>query len=176
MNKPQSFLISRYIQAKDHSKPHLMSMVFAPDAVLTMQVNSENITFPAEVVGVEAITHTLVTEFNQRYQNIYTLCLSDTVKNERDHLSCRWLVGMTDKASGECRFGFGDYDWVFDGSSRLVSQLTIRIDEMRILPAQASNLLLGWLASQHYPWVSSAELLASWPALESLKGVDAVLC
>jgi hypothetical protein len=78
MNLDSKQLISRYISAKDGSKPHLMQSVFSENATLNMRVNSDNISFPADTAGVNDITDVLIHKFNQTYENIYTLCLTDT--------------------------------------------------------------------------------------------------
>jgi len=165
-------IISIYIKAKDDSKPHLMKSVFSENAILKMKVQTENISFPADVIGVDDITEALVRNFNNTYENIYTVCLSDTVEQRGDVLACRWLVGMTDKASGLPRVGFGDYQWIFDGEgSGLVSHLTIAIDDMIVLPLEFQSDVISWCANLSYPWVLSSEVVASMPDIDLLANV-----
>lgn len=96
-------IISMYIKAKDESKPHLMKSIFSENATLRMKVQTENISFPSDVTGLNEITETLIRDFNNSYENIYTICLSDTIEQREDVLNCRWLVGMTEKDSGLSR-------------------------------------------------------------------------
>ncbi|GGK55526.1 hypothetical protein [Amphritea balenae] len=171
MNKRYQNLISQYIKAKDNSKPHLMAKVFAEQAVLKMNVQTDNIAFPAEVLGVDKITHTLVQDFNNSYDNIYTLCITDSVDQyqHHNHLSCRWLVCMTEKSSGSLRLGYGDYHWCFEEkSSGLISQLTITIDDMQILPEGMESEILSWFDTLPYPWALSSELKTTMPDIELL--------
>lgn len=172
MNKEYKALISRYIKAKDESKPHLMTSVFSEESTLRMKVQTDNISFPSEVSGLDEITETLVRGFNQSYENIYTVCLSDTVEQCEDTLSCRWLVGMTEKASGLSRVGFGDYQWSFDGECpNRVSHLTILIEDMIVLPLEDQAEVMSWFDNLSYPWALSSEVVASVPNIAILANV-----
>lgn len=71
--------IARYVTAKDNNKAHLMPLVFTTDAMLMMQVHSENIDFPPQVIGCDNIADTLVRRFNENYENVYTFCFSDSL-------------------------------------------------------------------------------------------------
>lgn len=165
-------LINRYIKAKDSNKPHLMKSVFSANAVLEIKVNSDNISFPPIVTGCKQITETLITEFSQSYENVYTICVADTVQLSSGTLNCRWLVGMTETSSGLQKVGFGDYLWVFDHTNdKLVSQLTIIIDSMVILPSERQSELMPWLDSLPAPWALSSEVLPSMPNIAELSDV-----
>ena len=169
MNKRYQNLISQYIKAKDNSKPHLMAKVFTEQATLKMNVQTDNISFPAEVQSVDNITRTLVQDFNNSYNNIYTLCITDSVDQHQHHLSCRWLVCMTEKLSGSLRLGFGDYHWSFEERpTGLICQLTITIDDMQILPDDITSEILSWFGTLSYPWVLSSELKTTLPDIELL--------
>lgn len=162
-------LVSRYIKAKDNSKPHLMTAVFTQQATLKMVVKTDNISFPADVSGEEQITQTLVSEFNSTYENIYTLCLSDTLRQAGKTLNCRWLVCMTEKSSGALRVGCGDYRWRFEGDApALANELTIVIETMVMFPHQARSEVIHWFDRQPYPWVLSSEMLQTMPDIKQL--------
>ncbi len=164
-------VISCYIRAKDDNKPHLMTEAFVDDAVLSMSVETENISFPSNVEGLDEITKTLVSDFSNAYQNVYTFCLSDTVAQNENTIRCRWLVCMSDKITGECRVGFGDYDWVFTSDGQKVRQLSIKIDDMLVLPREFQAELMPWVADLTYPWLSSSELVAFMPGSLKLPGL-----
>lgn len=169
MNKRYQSLVSQYIKAKDNGKPHLMDRVFSEQASLKMIVQTDNISFPAEVSSVDKITQTLVLDFNNSYENIYTLCLTDTVNQHQNHLNCHWLVCMTEKSSGSLRLGYGDYQWDFEEStSGLAQLLTITIDNMVILPDELQPDVLSWFDDQPYPWVLSSELRTTMPDIKLL--------
>lgn len=169
MNNQYKQLIDNYIKAKDTSKPVLMAKTFTDSAKLNMEVNSAIISFPSDVIGCEAITNTLVREFNNSYDNIYTVCLSDTVTEHESQLDCLWFVGMTEKNTGVVRVGFGRYQWCFtDESAPKVKQLTIVIEAMEILTADLQVSIVDWLDSIEYPWTGSDQLLSSMPEMEEL--------
>lgn len=169
MNKRYKSLVSQYIKAKDNNKPHLMDTVFSKQATLKMIVQTDKISFPAEVTGLDNITRTLVQDFNNSYENIYTLCLTDTVQQHQNHLNCRWVVCMTDKASKSLRLGYGDYLWSFEEDvSALASHLAITIENMILLPQELQPEVLSWFDKLPYPWVLSSELQATMPDVELL--------
>jgi hypothetical protein len=161
-------LVSQYIKAKDNNKPHLMKSVFSRHARLEMIVQTGNISFPAKVTGVDKITQTLVCEFNTTYENIYTLCLTDTLQQIQNQLNCRWIVCMTEKTSGSLRLGYGDYQWSFENASGLANHLVITIEHMIILPQALQPEVLACFESLPYPWALSSELQAAMPDVELL--------
>ncbi|SFG53423.1 hypothetical protein [Neptunomonas qingdaonensis] len=162
-------LISQYIKAKDNNKPHLMKRVFSQHATLEMSVQTDNISFPAKVTGLDNITQTLVCEFNTTYENIYTLCLTDTVQQNQNQLNCRWIVCMTEKTSGSLRLGYGDYQWGFEKNVPcLANHLVITIEHMVILPQALQPDVLSWFDKLPYPWALSSELQATMPDVKLL--------
>ena len=174
-----SGLIHTYIRAKDENRPHLMTRAFAHDAVLQMTVKSDAISFPARSEGRAAVTDVLVRRFGQTYDNVYTFCLTDTPPNrDADTFRCDWLVGMTDKDSGNVRVGCGSYRWAFTGMphARLVQSLEIVIEAMEVLPAETAPLIIdGWLARLTYPWATARQACSAAPALSALAPVLAYL-
>lgn len=178
--------IGRYIQGKDAHLPHLFDTVFCDDAVLKMRVLSDSIDFPSEVVGLKDITHTLCLDFNERFENIRTLCFLNTVLRSNNLMNCRWLVGMISKETGALHCGYGEYHWTFEKdysalSQHQVKKLTIVIDDMVVIPstdnsasdtsASDHEAILNWLASCTYPWAISQDVLATMPDIESLAGI-----
>jgi len=172
MDDQYKALINRYIKAKDANKPHLMKGVFSKDAILEMKVESQNISFPAAVNGLNEITETLIREFNKTYENIYTICITDTLEQGENALNCRWLVGMTEKVSGLSKVGFGDYQWTFESrGENLASRLTIIIENMTVLPEEFQPDVAAWFDSLTYPWALSSEVLSSIPDIALLTEV-----
>ncbi len=177
--------IGRYVQGKDSNLPHLMQAVFSEDAVLKMLVHSDEIDFPSEVIGLEGISQTLCTEFNERFENIRTLCFLDTVLRSNNLMNCRWLVGMTSKETGALHCGYGEYHWTFEKdysalSQHQVKKLTIVIEKMVILvptrdqdidPEADKKAILSWLASCTYPWAVSHDALDNMPDIKALAGI-----
>ncbi|WP_299979975.1 hypothetical protein [uncultured Pseudoteredinibacter sp.] len=177
MNASMKKAISRYIQGKDHNKPHLLKQAFAQHATLSMQVKTENISFPSNTRGLAAISQLLVSDFNKQYENIYTYCITDTFREADLNLSCSWLVVMTEKATGKVRLGFGDYHWSFthSGPHLLADRLEIIIDAMNVLDEEAKEPFLVWAEALPYPYLSLRELLSNSPAHVALEALEAKL-
>lgn len=161
-----------YFHAKDENRPHYMARAFAPDAVLKMALRTQAIAFPPESHGLAAITDTLVRKFGQTYDNVYTFYLSRPDADARlSEYHCDWLVGMTEKATGNVRVGCGRYDWEFQPDPYRAKRLTITIETMVSLPPANSAAVFGWLLALDYPWTSAARVVAGAPPLEDLAPV-----
>jgi hypothetical protein len=160
--------IEHYILAKDGNRPHLLRQSFARDATLEMIVHTGSISFPPKVEGREGIAEVLVRRFGQTYENVYTFCIGEPPAPDASEHHCKWLVGMSDKTTGDLRFGCGHYDWRF--ASGLASHLSITIEQMLICPAAELEPVMDWLQHVSYPWCST-EQLQSAPALTSIAGV-----
>jgi hypothetical protein len=157
-------IVESYIYAKDFNRPHLMSSVFTESASLEMEVNSSSISFPALTKGLEPIADTLSRSFGATYDNVYTLCIEDSIEQYGLQLDCRWLVVMTHKLEKTARLGFGRYQWSFDESAEpLAEQLKISIDDMLVIEPSLSETLLNWISAKSYPWINGPELLENTP-------------
>lgn len=176
----QQTAIVHYLCAKDQNRPHRMKQVFTESASLEMQVNSDNIAFPPETRGREAITELLVRQFGQTYENVYTFCLTDSINSQADHLDCRWLVAMSERANGSLRVGWGHYDWYFDNADNtddvaLANRLRIQIEQMQVLEPEYADQVLGWASHLPYPWCNTRQLLETLPQIPSLQPLRELL-
>lgn len=161
-----------YFHAKDENRPHYMARAFAPEAVLKMALRTQAIAFPPESHGLAAIADTLVRKFGQTYDNVYTFYLSRPEPSARlPEYQCDWIVGMTEKATGNVRVGCGRYDWAFQPDPYRATRLTITIETMVTLPASDTATVFGWLLGLDYPWTSAARVVATAPPLEALAPV-----
>lgn len=167
-------IIEQYIYAKDYNRPHQMSAVFHKSAVLEMRVNSDSIAFPPVTHGADNIADILSRQFGATYDNVYTLCLDDSVCLNGMTLDCRWLVVMTHKSDKSCRIGFGSYEWSFSNCPEMkTNKLAIIIDDMFVLEPINADSILSWVSRKPYPWCHSSELLEDIPAIaesEAVKG------
>ena len=164
-------VLRTYFRAKDENRPHLMHKVFCEEATLEMHVHTGSIAFPAISCGVAAITDVLVRQFDRTYENVYSFYLQRPPEAATD-FSCGWLVGMSEKDSGNVRVGCGRYDWQFERDlSGLAERLTITIEAMEVLPPSQLVPVLGWLERLAYPWSSASAAIASAPAIEALAPV-----
>ena len=102
-------LVRTYICAKDWNRPHLVSRVFSPTAVVEMVVKTDAIAFDPAAHGPEAIAEMLVRRFSRQYDNVYTFCLCEPPPPAALRLDCGWLVMMSDKQTRELQAGFGRY-------------------------------------------------------------------
>ena len=167
---PES-LLRTYFHAKDENRPHLMRNVFCDAAVLEINVKTDSISFPAVSRGVIAIADTLVRRFGLAYENVYSFYLQRPPA-AATRFSCDWLVGMSEKATGNTRVGCGQYDWRFQRQApHLVDRLVITIEAMQVLPPDHLQTVLDWLLALPYPWCSANAACSSAPRIDSLEPV-----
>ena len=165
--------IQAYLRAKDQNRPYLMRQAFSETATLRMIVKTGAITFPPLSKGIQAITEVLVRRFGQSYENVLTFCIGYPPKDDARSLSCKWMVGMSEKESGAVRVGCGRYDWLFEsGEPFLTRELTITIEFMQILPAETLEAIMDWLFGLPYPWCPVQTAVASAP---KVGGLDVIL-
>ena len=164
--------IQTYLGAKDQNRPHLMRRVFAEHAELEMTVETGAISFPPLTAGVDEVTRVLVRDFGQVYENVYTFCLGKPPANDADTFECRWIVGMSEKASGAVRIGCGHYDWSFQiDEPHLVDKLGIGITAMLVLPPECLRPVMDWLSALPYPWCPPSEAVRAMPPLTALADI-----
>ena len=172
-------LLRDYIRAKDENRPHLIPKVFAANACLEMRVKTDSISFPAVSQGAATIADVLVRRFNQTYENIYTFYLDRPLAGEATPpavFACDWLVGMSEKATGNVRVGCGRYEWVFQPEApHRVERLAITIEAMQALPSVQLAPVLEWLLALGYPWASAVAVREFAPPLKALEPVLAYL-
>ena len=165
--------IATYLRAKDENRPHLMKFAFAETATLETIVETSAISFPPLTQGLNKIAQVLVRDFVNTYENIYTFCFADSPpKGQTGNHTCRWLVGMSDKASGSVRVGCGQYDWSFQSAEPyLAKRLAITIKVMEALPPECLHPVIGWLAGLPYPWCPASEAIKEMPYIAGLEPV-----
>jgi hypothetical protein len=154
--------IRAYILAKDGNRSHLLDAAFTDDASLRMLVRTDSISFPPTSNGRAAIAESLVSRFNQSYENIYTLCLAKPPETGTPAFTCEWLVAMSEKQGGSVRIGCGRYDWTFAADGRVCS-LVIAIELMETMRAEALPSVMRWASNLPYPWCSHEAVTASAP-------------
>ncbi len=164
--------ISTYIRAKDENRPYLMSRAFVDSATLEIVAKPGTISFPPTTIGLDSITDVLVRQFSQKFENIHTFCLAAPPQIDDKTFSCPWLVGMSEKETGDLRVGGGRYDWVFQSERpRLVERLTITIEVMQVLPPASLGTIMNWLSRLPYPWCPLQTAVNTAPTLDALTPV-----
>ena len=163
--------IESYIFGKDGNRPDLLRRAFSIDATLNVLVQTSTIAFPPNVQGREDIAEILVRDFSLKYESVYTFCLGAPPKPEANVHKCKWLVGMSTKATGELRVGCGEYHWIFSPQSGLAIQLSITIEHMLEFPSQHMRKIMDWLQGRSYPWCEHTDMLHSEPPLNCLQPV-----
>lgn len=172
MDSQRKTIIENYIHAKDGNRPQLMRYVFHASATLKMQIKTDQISFPADAVGLDAITDILVTNFSKSYEDVYTFCFSDSLKSSEKETLCGWLVAMRERDSGNIRVGCGIYNWSFDNpQSTLADSLTITINQMIVLKPEFYGMVTDWLKKSDYPWTDTVSMMQKMPELEPLNTV-----
>jgi diadenosine tetraphosphate (Ap4A) HIT family hydrolase len=160
--------VSAYLRAKDENLPEMMRSAFADDATLEMVVNAGEVSFPPFTRGLVPITEVLVTRFNERFENVRTICLGQPPAPGGGGFSCHWLVGMSEKSGGVVRVGCGRYDWDFQDAG-LADRLRITIDFMEALPSQELGAVTAWLSMLPYPWCEVSLAVGGAPDIEKLR-------
>lgn len=156
-------LLECYIEAKDLNRPALMAAVYRPDAVLNFSIATDEIRFPGEVHGVEAITRTLIVDFAERFVQCrtYYVCEAPPADGDDGTVVLPWLVIMRESEGGTLRVGKGCYRWQFerDGAARLwVRAMHIFIVRMAAIPAADGERLMTARPELPYPWLRPPEL------------------
>jgi hypothetical protein len=160
-----------YFHAKDENRPHLLEDVFASNAELVIRNQSTNISFPAFTQGRAAIVGVLVRDFALAYENVYSFYLRRPEPGVRE-FSCPWLVGMSERSSGEVRVGCGTYDWTFEPEApNMATRLVVTIESMQALSPTESKRVFAWLRTQNYPWSSPEAALRNIPANAALSSI-----
>jgi hypothetical protein len=168
-------LIDAYIHAKDSNRSHIMKDIFSTDAVLTMKVMTNNISFPEKIFGVSEIADTLATQFSTKFENVYTFCIGEPPSKLVDAFECRWFVCMTDKETRSTRIGHGTYEWALDTYARKVKALLIRIEQMEIVSEEWREPILRCAQKLPYPWCPALSILAAAQAIGPLDAVSVAL-
>ena len=146
-----------------------MAKAFTESVTLNMVMKTESISFPSNTEGLDAITDVLVRNFGQTYENVYTYCLVDTAEYKDNELSCKWLVCMSEKESGNVRVGCGQYNWFFDGDNNArANKLAITIEQMLVLTPDLSSQVMNWVNTLSYPWCNTKKILETMPDIEPL--------
>jgi hypothetical protein len=166
--------IETYIYAKDGNRPHLLPDAFMDDAMLTIELKTDEISFPSRVSGIDGISAVLVSQFAKQYENVYTFCVGKPPKEE-PRFDCYWLVCMTEKGTGAARVGFGEYQWQSDDETKKISKLSITIEEMNTLPGEWNSSILRWAQSLPYPWCPSDIVARDAPAFPPIQKIAETL-
>jgi len=162
--------IGAYVRARDSNRPHLMKAAFTDAAVLQIRVEPGASNVHSDLVGRKAIVDTLVTRFNQAWENIYTLCIGARPAADVEAFSCAWLVVMSSKSNGSCRIGWGRYDWTFDLESQRARSLAIVVSAMKVVTTDVGPLM-DWVSLLPYPWCGGAEIMAAPPPIPHVRSI-----
>ncbi len=164
-----------YFHAKDENRPHLLDNVFTSDVELIIHNQSTTIAFPAVTRGRSAVADVLVRSFALSNENVYSFYLARPRFGIRE-FTCPWLVGMSERSSGQVRVGCGTYAWAFEpGAPNMASRLVIDIEAMQVLPLTEAQGVFAWLRGLNYPWSSPEAALQSLPAHEFLSPIGRFL-
>ena len=175
MQESKSFtpeaVLRGYFHAKDENRPHLLEDVFASNAELVIHNQSANIAFPAFTQGRSAIAEVLVRSFTLSNENVYSFYLGRPPLAVRE-FTCPWLVGMSERSSGNIRVGCGTYEWSFEQHApNMAIRLVVTIEAMQVLPIAECAQVFEWLRTLNYPWSSPEGALQDIPANELLSPI-----
>ena len=160
MNTPKD-LLEAYLRAKDLNQPSIILDCYTPDAVLTYSIATDKISFPARVVGAEAIAQTLVRDFRKNFDCCKTYYVCDSIASDAQRIDFMpWLVIMRQISTQALRLGKGFYRWGFerDETRMRVCTMHIHIERMDIIDDRAGHKLHDLHAALPYPWLRPATL------------------
>ncbi|MFL9922650.1 hypothetical protein PQR62_00140 [Herbaspirillum lusitanum] len=151
-------LLEAYVYAKDKCCPSLIDDIYEPNAVLSISVAGDAVSFPPLVVGAQGIAQTLVTDFATRFTECRTYYVCGHPPDQGASISgLPWLVLMRDIQSSALRIGRGHYDWSLNRSEEKnwrATEMHIRIDRMDVIEDATGNLLPTLQEVLPYPWLS----------------------
>ncbi|MEO8004981.1 MAG: hypothetical protein ABI771_08755 [Betaproteobacteria bacterium] len=161
-------LLEAYLQAKDLDQPSVIPDCYAPEAVLTFSIATDQISFPTRVRGAYAIAQTLVGDFRRRFDCCKTYYVCDSLAGvgvDIDFLP--WLVVMRERSTSALRLGKGYYRWAFErGESRMwVAAMHIHIERMDIIEDGNGEKREQLHAALPYPWLRPAVLAGTFERL-----------
>ena len=88
----------------------MMQTIYAANAVLTFSIATDTISFPHRVVGLDAITKTLIVDFGTKFSRCKTFYICDSTPDQEASIAILpWLVLMRESASSRLRIGKGYY-------------------------------------------------------------------
>jgi len=161
MSTPRD-LLERYVEAKDFTRPALMPQIYRPEAVLTYDIATDAIRFPARTEGIEAITRTLITDFALQFRDCRTYYVCEAPSGDAQTVAVvPWLVVMREVDTGNLRVGRGYYRWTFqvEGSAgKRVSAMHIHIDRMDRIDDPNGQIRQAVQSVLPYPWLPAAIL------------------
>jgi len=156
--------IENYILAKDGNRPFLLEHAFTDNAALKVITQTDAIKFPTTLTGRQAIADTMVSNFNQQFENIYTICIDERPQISNNEYHCHWLVVMTEKQTMSLRTGWGRYEWKYDSQDNRVQSLDITIVDMQTSSSSAETpAVLLWVSKLPYPWCSLSNIITDAP-------------
>jgi hypothetical protein len=168
MLTPRS-LLERYVEAKDHVRPHMMQAIYAANAVLTFSIATDTISFPHKVVGLDGIIKTLIVDFGTKFSRCKTYYICDSTPLQEDRIAILpWLVLMRESASSHLRIGKGYYKWTFEERGDVDTQVAamhIHIETMDIIDDRDGKILHAMQSVLPYPWLPPATLLEKFEQL-----------
>lgn len=161
-------LLEAYLEAKDLNRPYLILECYTPNAILTYSIATDTISFPAKVLGADAIAQTLVRNFRQKFDRCKTYYVCDSIVDRGHRIDFMpWLVIMREASNSALRVGKGYYRWQFesDETRMRVSAMHIHIERMDIIEDRDGKTLHALQAELAYPWLPPATLLETFERL-----------
>lgn len=166
-------ILEKYVEGKDEDAYQILEDIYADNAIVQFEIQSDRISFPDEISGNIEIAKVLSADFNKKYANVKTYYLSIPEAHQRVINGQKWLVIMRDIELDKTRIGTGYYDWelTYAGNKLHVQKHKIYIHEMLALTDSGSKLLKDIQGKLEYPFAekqSTSNILRSYPGLEDI--------
>lgn len=168
----QREVLHTYLEAKDAQRPSRFAKVFTDDATFQSRFLFET-DFASEepARGLSAVAG-VFREMGRQVEDIYTVYTPSSIAWAKGALTIDWLVGMTERGTGNQRLAWGDYAWRFNAAGDRATELVVVMHRMVSLPAkdaasrQRIASIQDWLAALPAPWCAASMLTGDVPEFE----------
>ena len=169
-------LLEKYIVGKDLDRHKILEEIYCLNAIVSIEIEADNINFPSEIHGNVEIAKIISADFNRKYDLVKTYYLSNDFPEIKNLIILKqnWLVIMKEKANGNIRVGTGYYNWEFENQNQ--SELKIKkhkifIYSMLDLPSESIVLLHDLQNTINYPWEEKEKVVQVLQPFEDLKPI-----
>lgn len=169
-------LLEKYVEGKDLDRYKILESIYRSNAVVSFEIEADNIIFPKEIRGNGEIAKVLSADFNGKYDLVKTYYLTSDFP-ELENLQIfnqNWLVMMREKSSGCVMVGTGYYNWEFvihNLSELKIIKHKIFIYSMLELPNGSIDLLHELQNTFNYPWEEKKKVVQVLQPFDELNQV-----
>jgi hypothetical protein len=133
-------LLNQYFEGKDNNIPAVIESIFSEQAIVTFDIDTDVIEFPAKIVGAKAIAEEMFASFHDDFEKVRSYYViepdaaSGLLLEQNPIRGIKWLVLMREQSSKLIRVGSGYYNWSFGQSEKTwkIDALHVHIHAMKV--------------------------------------------